>query len=128
MDRTEVASGTEWEEHLQYARAVRVGDQIHVSGTTAIDEQGDPVAVGRPYDQAAHALGLVEDAIREAGGSPSDVVRTRLYVTDADQWPEIGRAHAEAFGAAKPASTLVEVERLVDRELLVEIEATAIVP
>jgi len=127
MDRTEISSGTEWERRVGYSRAVRVGDRIEVSGTTATDDRGDPVAIGRPYEQAAHAFGLVEEAIEEAGGEPGDVVRTRLYVTDADDWQQIGRAHAEAFGESTPATTLVEVERLIEPELVVEVEATAIV-
>jgi len=126
MDRIEVSSGTEWEDAVGYSRAVRVGEQVHVAGTTATDEDGEPVAPGQPYEQASHAFGLVEDAIREAGGEPADVVRTRLFVTDAEDWQEIGRAHAEAFGASRPAATMVEVEALIDPELVVEIEATAV--
>jgi len=128
MDRTEVSTGTEWEEHVGYSRAVRVGNEIHVAGTTAVDEDGDPVAPGRPYEQASHAFGLVEDAIRDAGGAPADVVSTRMYVTDVDDWEAIGRAHGEAFGDAKPAATMVEVSALTDPALVVEVEATAIVP
>lgn len=127
MNRTEVTSGTEWEDEVGYSRAVRVGDRIEVAGTTATDESGEPVAPGQPYEQASHAFGIVEDAIREAGGKPSDVVRTRMFVTDADGWDQIGRVHGEHFGDAKPASTLVEVQALIDPELVVEIEATAIV-
>lgn len=127
MERTEVSSGTEWEERVGYSRAVRVGDRIEVAGTTATDENGDPVAPGQPYEQAAHAYGLVEDAIREAGGVPSDVVRTRMFVTDVEDWQEIGRAHGEAFGDAKPAATMVEVAALIDPALVVEVESTAIV-
>lgn len=127
MDRTEVSSGTEWEEEVGYSRAVRVGGRIEVAGTTATDEHGDPVAPGQPYEQASQAFDLVEDAIVEAGGEPSDVVRTRMFVTDAEDWEQIGRAHGEHFGDAKPASTLVEVAALIDPALVVEIEATAIV-
>jgi enamine deaminase RidA (YjgF/YER057c/UK114 family) len=126
MDRIEVSSGTEWEDHVGYSRAVRVGDRIEVAGTTATDEDGEPVAPGQPYEQASHAIGLVEAAIRDAGGTPSDVVRTRMYVTDAEDWEEIGRAHGEAFGDAKPAATMVEVSALIDPDLVVEVEATAI--
>ncbi|GAB3681406.1 RidA family protein [Salinarchaeum chitinilyticum] len=126
MDRTEISSGTEWEDEVGYSRAVRVGDRIEVAGTTATDENGDPVAPGRPYEQATHAFGLVEDAVRDAGGEPADVVRTRMFVTDADDWEQIGRAHGEHFGDAKPASTLVEVQALIDPALVVEVEATAI--
>jgi enamine deaminase RidA (YjgF/YER057c/UK114 family) len=127
MERTEISSGTEWEERVGYSRAVRVGDRIEVAGTTATDEAGDPVARGQPYEQAAHAFGLVEDAIREAGGDPSDVVRTRMFVTDVEDWQEIGRAHGRAFGDANPAATMTEVAALIDPALVVEVEATAIV-
>lgn len=127
MDRVEVSSGTEWEDAVGYSRAVRVGEQLHVSGTTATDEDGEPVAPDQPYEQASHAFGLVEDAIREAGGDPEDVVRTRMFVTDAEDWQEIGRAHADAFGDSRPAATMVEVEALIDPALVVEIEATAVV-
>jgi len=127
MDRTEITSGTEWEEDVGYSRAVRVDDRIEVAGTTATDENGDPVAPGQPYEQASHAFGIVEDAIIEAGGDPTDVVRTRMFVTDAEDWKQIGRAHGEHFGDAKPASTLVEVQALIDPELVVEVEAAAIV-
>jgi len=127
MDRIEVSSGTEWEDAVGYSRAVRVGDQLHVAGTTATDEDGEPIAPGQPSEQAHHAFGLVEDAIREAGGDPEDVVRTRMFVTDADDWEAIGRAHAEAFGDARPAATMVEVSALIDPALVVEVEATAVV-
>jgi len=127
MKRTEISSGTEWEDEVGYSRAVRVADRIEVAGTTATDEHGDPVAPGQPYEQASHAFDLVEDAIREAGGEPEDVVRTRMFVTDADDWEHVGRAHGEHFGDAKPASTLVEVQALIDPTLVVEVEATAIV-
>ena len=127
MDRIEVSTGTEWEDHIGYSRAVRVGDQLHVAGTTAVDEDGEPVAPGDPYEQASHAFGLVEAAIHDAGGEPSDVVRTRMFVTDVDDWEAIGKAHGEAFGDAKPAATMVEVSALIDPELVVEVEATAVV-
>ena len=124
-ERREVASGTEWEETVGYSRAVRAGDQVHVAGTTAVDEDGEPMDAG-PHEQARRALALVTDALRAAGAEPEQVVRTRAFVTDADDWEAVGRAHAEAFGDAQPAMTLVEVAALVDPRLCVEFEATAV--
>ena len=126
MDRTTVSSGTEWESKVGYSRAVRAGSQIHVSGTTATDENGDVVAPGDPYRQAKRALETVESALEEAGASLEDVVRTRLYVTDIDDWEAIGRAHGEVFGEIRPAASMVEVQRLIDPDHLVEIEAVAV--
>lgn len=127
MPRTRVSSGTEWEERVGYSRAIRVGDVVRVSGTTATDDAGDLVGVGDPEAQARQAIENVAAALEEAGASLDDVVRTRTYVTDADDWPAVGRAHADAFGDARPATTLVEVSGLVDPEMLVEIEAEAVV-
>ncbi len=125
-ERQETASGTDWEGAAGYSRAVRAGDQVHVAGTTAVDENGEPMDAG-PYEQARRALALVADALREAGAEPEEVVRTRAFVTDADDWEAVGRVHAEAFGEAHPAMTLVEVAALVDPRLCVEFEATAVV-
>ena len=125
MERQRVSSGTEWESEVGYSRAVRVGDEIQVSGTTATDEDGDLVGAGDPYAQAKQAIANVETALEEAGGSLDDVIRTRTYVTDIEQWEEIGKAHGEAFGEARPATSMVEVQRLIDPEMLVEIEAVA---
>mgnify|MGYP006296434433 CR=1 FL=1 len=130
MSRQHVSSGTEWEERVGYSRAVRTGDRVVVfvvSGTTATDDAGDPVAVGDPYGQAKHALGMVDDALAEAGASVDDVIRTRMYVTDADDWPAVGRAHREVFGEARPAATMVQVDGLIDPDLCVEIEAEAVI-
>ncbi|WP_436344866.1 RidA family protein [Natronorubrum sp. FCH18a] len=127
MERTRVSSGTEWEPKVGYSRAVRAGAQIHVSGTTATDGDGTVVAPGDPYEQTKRALEIVADALAEAGGSLDDVVRTRLYVTDIDDWEAIGRAHGEAFGDIRPAASMVEVRRLIDPDHLVEIEAVAVV-
>jgi enamine deaminase RidA (YjgF/YER057c/UK114 family) len=127
MDRQRVSSGTEWEEQVGYSRAVRTGDRVIVSGTTATDEDGDPVAVGDPYGQAKRALEIVESALAEADASLDEVIRTRLYVVDADDWPAVGRAHREAFGEARPAATMVQVDGLIDPDLAVEIEAEAVV-
>jgi len=125
MDRQTVDSGTEWESAVGYSRAVRAGDEVHVSGTTATDETGTLVGEGDPYAQASQALANVERALAEAGASVGDVVRTRLYVTDVDEWEAIGRAHRETFGEVRPATSMVQVERLIDPDMVVEIEAVA---
>jgi enamine deaminase RidA (YjgF/YER057c/UK114 family) len=127
MERRTVESGTEWEAKVGYSRAVRVGDEVRVSGTTATDEDGDVVGEGDPYAQAKQALANVESALDEAGASLDDVVRTRLYVTDVDDWEAVGEAHAEYCGEVRPATTMVEVSALVDPAMLVEIEAEAVV-
>jgi enamine deaminase RidA (YjgF/YER057c/UK114 family) len=127
MDRRRISTGTEWEPRVGYSRAVRVGDRVLVSGTTATDEDGEPVHPGDPYAQAAHAIEIVEEALDAAGASLADVVRTRMYVADADDWGAVGDAHAEAFGDVRPAATMVEVSRLIGPEYLVEIEAEAVI-
>jgi enamine deaminase RidA (YjgF/YER057c/UK114 family) len=125
MERTHISSGTEWESAVGYSRAVRVGDEVHVSGTTATDEDGNVVGVGDPYRQTKRAIANVESALGEAGASLADVLRTRLYVTDIERWEAVGRAHGEAFGEVRPAATMVQVERLVDPAMVVEMEAVA---
>ncbi len=127
MDRRRVAMGAEWESTVGYSRAVRVDDRILVAGTTATDESGDPVAPGDPATQTRHALETVVGAVREAGGRREDVVRTRLYVTDADDWETIGEVHREFFGDVRPAASMVEVSGLIGPEYVVEIEAEAVV-
>jgi enamine deaminase RidA (YjgF/YER057c/UK114 family) len=124
--RINISSGTTWEEQVGYSRAVRVGNIIEVAGTTAVDEQGNVVGRGDPYRQTQFILSKIEKALIAAGASLKDVVRTRMYVTDMRQWGEIGRAHGETFREIRPAATMVEVQELIDPELLVEIEATAI--
>lgn len=126
MERTTVSSGTEWEDRVGYSRAVRVGPHVHVSGTTATDTDGDIVGEGDPTAQTRQAIGNVERALTDAGATLGDVVRTRLYVTDIDNWDAIGEVHAEAFGDVRPATSMVEVSALIDPRLLVEVEATAI--
>jgi len=127
MQRRRIGSGTEWEAKVGYSRAVRVGSEIRVSGTTATDEDGNVVGDGDPYEQTKRALANVERALREADASLEDVVRTRIYVTDIDEWERVGEAHGEAFGDVRPATTMVEVSRLIDPALSVEIEAVAVV-
>lgn len=127
MERRTLSSGTEWEPRVGYSRAVRVGDRISVSGTTATDDAGAVVAVGDPYGQAKRAMENAVSAVEAAGGEVEDVVRTRMYVVDIDDWEAIGRAHADVFGAVRPATTMVEVSRLIEPELLVEVEAEAVV-
>ena len=127
MERRTISSGTEWEPRVGYSRAVRVGERISVSGTTATDDAGGVVAVGDPYGQAKRAMENVVAAVEAAGGGVGDVVRTRLYVVDIDDGEAIGRAHADVFGDVRPATTMVEVSRLIEPELLVEVEAEAVV-
>ncbi len=124
--RTNIHSGAPWEGTVGYCRAVRFGPHIAVSGTAPVGEDGEVVGVDNAYLQAQRCIAIIGEALERAGAGLSDVVRTRMYVTDIGRWEEVGRAHQEAFGDVSPATTMVEVARLIDPDMLVEIEADAL--
>ncbi len=123
--RTNYGSGAPWEHIVGYSRAVRIGDWIEVSGTCAVGKDGQVIGPGDPYIQTQRCLEIIKEAIEQLGGQLSDVIRTRILVTDIDAWEAIGKAHGEIFSDIRPATSMIEVSRLIAPEYLVEIEATA---
>jgi len=127
LKRENFSTATKWEPVVGYSRAVKVGNQVFVTGTVATDESGNAVFAGDMYAQARQALGNIEKVLKRAGASMTDVVRTRMFVTDISRWQEVGRAHGEYFKDIRPCTTMVEVSKLISPEYLVEIEADAII-
>jgi enamine deaminase RidA (YjgF/YER057c/UK114 family) len=125
QERQRVSSGSTWEDPVGYSRAVRVGNRIYVSGTTATDENGNIIGDDDPYAQAIQVIRNIEKALRKAGATLEHVVRTRMFVTDIKQWQEYGRAHGEFFKTIKPCATMLEVRSLIDPRMLIEIEVDA---
>jgi enamine deaminase RidA (YjgF/YER057c/UK114 family) len=125
VDRQNISSGAKWEDIVGYSRAVRVGNRIYMTGTTAIDERGNIVGIADGYAQAVQCISNIERALKQAGATLANVVRTRMFVTDISRWQEYGRAHREFFDEIRPCATMVEVRALIDPDMLIEIEIEA---
>jgi len=125
MDRSRVSTGTDWEEHVGYSRAIRTGDTVRVAGTIATDDDGAVVAPGDAYEQTKHAFEIVADALADLDAAIADVVQTRMYVTDIEDQERVGEAHSEFFADVRPVATMVEVSGLAAPEAVVEVEAVA---
>ena len=127
MPRQNFSSGSPWEPVVGYSRAVRTGNQVFVTGTTALGPEGKLVGAGDPYAQTVQILRNIEAVLKRAGAGMRDVVRTRIFTTDISQWQEIGRAHREFFGDIRPCATMVEISRLIEPDMMVEIEVDAVI-
>ena len=125
LDRQNISSGAKWEDIVGYSRAVRVGTRIYITGTTAIDEQGEIVGLDNGYEQAKQCIRNIDRALKQAGATLVNVVRTRMFVTDISRWREYGKAHREFFNDIRPCATMVEVRALIDPQMLIEIEVEA---
>ncbi len=127
MERMNYSSGAKWESIVGYSRAVRVGNTIELTGTVAVDDQGEPVGINNAYEQTKFIIGKIEKILERAGASLKDVVRTRMFVTDISRWQEYGKAHGEYFSTILPCTSMIEVKGLIEPVYLIEIEATAII-